>query len=560
MDIGDLLCRPPPGSLALFRLPLEILAVISSHLANTDIKNLRLTCSTASTSVPLRFSRVFLSPNPVNVRVFRAVADHPTIRLQIREIIYDDARFGDFQNWQHYIHEYPDEADVDAEALDSDDYLETGHAFESRFRAARNANNELLRDRNAGDEPTLSQHMRRNKMLSQELPWEVALDMYRSLVSEQNEIIAASTDIQALREGLTSFPALQRVTVTPAAHGYLYTPLYYTPMIRSFPDGFNCPLPRGWPTTRAGPPSPWTTTTGASDSQVAANHRDWRGLLSVLETVAESLREGSLTSLPELVIDVHGLDTGVNPHMFAQDCVDYENWATILRNPAFRRLDLPLMICGLMQEGWGSLTNGHFRNLLAEAANLEHFHLRSDEEMDEGAWMPATATTRHMPLHSILPLEQWRSLRHFGLSNLQVQSMDVVSALAALPLTLRSVELSFLQFVEEPEDSIQNLLDEMNARLDWKDRDPDARPKVTVGLLYGPVNLPARGIWLSKEVSEFLYQGGQNPIQWGNNLVPTGVGVVKDDFDPAYERPNADHDTLVKLGFYPEDEFTRRSS
>ncbi|KAK2589921.1 hypothetical protein QQS21_012401 [Conoideocrella luteorostrata] len=560
MDINDLLCGPPPESIALFRLPPELLASIYSHLTNTDIGNLRLTCSTASFIVRLRFSRVFLSPNPVNLRVFCAVADHPTIRLQIQEIIYDDARLGDFKNWKHYIHEYPDEGDADAEELVSDDDADAGYSFESRFRAARNANKEILRDRNAGDEPTLPQHVYQKRMASEELPWEVVLDTYCSLVSEQNEMIATGADIHVLKYGLTRFPALRRITVTPATHGYLYTPLYRTPMIRLLPDGFNYPLPRGWPTTRVGPPNPLTPAIGASDGQVAANHWDWRGLLSVLQTVADSLRHGNIPSLLELVIDVHGLDTGVNPHMFAQDGPDYDNWAAILRQPGFSRLDLPLMVGGLMRDGWGSLTNGYFRSLLAEAADLEHFYLRSDEKMGAVAWMPKTATTRYMPLCSILPLDQWKRLRHFGLSNLQVQSKDVVSALAALPSTLQSVELSFLQFVETPEDSIQNLLYEMNARLEWKNRDPAARPKAVVGLLYGPVDLPARGIWFSEEVSEFLYHGGQNPIQWGNNLVPVGVGVVKDEFDPAYERPNADHDTLIKLGFYPEDELMRRSS
>ncbi|KAJ5391005.1 uncharacterized protein N7496_002073, partial [Penicillium cataractarum] len=38
-------------------------------------------------------SRVFLSANSLNIQVFRAVADHPKFRHDIREIIWDDARF-----------------------------------------------------------------------------------------------------------------------------------------------------------------------------------------------------------------------------------------------------------------------------------------------------------------------------------------------------------------------------------------------------------------------------------------------------------------------------------
>jgi hypothetical protein len=43
--------------------------------------------------VPLTFSRVFLSVNPLVIEVFRAVADHPVLRHQITDIIWDDARF-----------------------------------------------------------------------------------------------------------------------------------------------------------------------------------------------------------------------------------------------------------------------------------------------------------------------------------------------------------------------------------------------------------------------------------------------------------------------------------
>lgn len=54
---------------------------------------------------------------------------------------------------------------------------------------------------------------------------------------------------------MKQFPALKRVTITPAAHGHLFAPLYPTPMIRAFPKGFNYPIPRGWP-VMPGPKTP----------------------------------------------------------------------------------------------------------------------------------------------------------------------------------------------------------------------------------------------------------------------------------------------------------------
>ncbi|GAM43674.1 hypothetical protein TCE0_060r18676 [Talaromyces pinophilus] len=77
---------------ALICLPAELVGLIVSFLPNRDIKNLRLTCPTLGQMAQLRLSRVFLSANPLNIEVFRAIADHEEFRHNIVEIIWDDAR------------------------------------------------------------------------------------------------------------------------------------------------------------------------------------------------------------------------------------------------------------------------------------------------------------------------------------------------------------------------------------------------------------------------------------------------------------------------------------
>lgn len=74
-------------------LPVELILLICARLSNSDIKSLRLTCTRISNIAQLRLTRVFLSADPTNIRVFRAIADHEQYRKQITEIIYDDARF-----------------------------------------------------------------------------------------------------------------------------------------------------------------------------------------------------------------------------------------------------------------------------------------------------------------------------------------------------------------------------------------------------------------------------------------------------------------------------------
>jgi hypothetical protein len=61
-------------------LPLELWREITSHLPNRDIKSMRLASKQYSNAVELRLQRVFLSANPLNIEVFRAVADHEKFR------------------------------------------------------------------------------------------------------------------------------------------------------------------------------------------------------------------------------------------------------------------------------------------------------------------------------------------------------------------------------------------------------------------------------------------------------------------------------------------------
>ncbi len=53
---------------------------MSSLLPNRDIKSLRLVYRGLHSAIPLRLTRVFLSANPLNIEVFRAVADHDVFR------------------------------------------------------------------------------------------------------------------------------------------------------------------------------------------------------------------------------------------------------------------------------------------------------------------------------------------------------------------------------------------------------------------------------------------------------------------------------------------------
>lgn len=79
-----------PVSTRLLQLPPEITSTILSYLANRDIKSLRLTCKVLYPISPLRLDRVFLSANPRNIEILRAIADHDVLCKGVVEIIWDD--------------------------------------------------------------------------------------------------------------------------------------------------------------------------------------------------------------------------------------------------------------------------------------------------------------------------------------------------------------------------------------------------------------------------------------------------------------------------------------
>lgn len=92
--------------------------------------------------------------------------------------------------------------------------------------------------------------LRAAKQVAAQPPLKICWQYYQNLLQQQEDVIAFQSDVDAFIYGLKRFPALRRITITPAAHGWLFAPLYETPMIRALPYGFNYPIPRGWLTSK----------------------------------------------------------------------------------------------------------------------------------------------------------------------------------------------------------------------------------------------------------------------------------------------------------------------
>lgn len=443
--------------MGLTHLPKELLDEIPPYLTGKDIKSLRLVCKLFS-DLSLCLSRVFISANPIDIEVFRSIADHEAYRRGVKEIIWDEARFGNPRS-----------------GCDGYESVDRMAPYPYRHSCKEN----------------LGDIMGRRQMYAVHFPFEKAIDeevkaqipifqswlLYCDYADRQNEVLQDGSDIKAFEYGLERFPALERITLTPAAHGTIFNPLYGTPMLRSLPYGFNYNIPRGWPGTYNHLKcEPWETE---------ADKQQWRGFREVIRCLAEN----KAPSVTELVIDVHQLPTGLTCHFFDNPCVEYDQLAAVLRRPGFRRFDLALTAGGQPGVDWMSFRNRRIRRALAEASeDLEHIHLRTDwgDEPDFNTGLDSTGFIYHFtPLLDIFPIERWPNLRHFGLSKFLVRQDDVMSLLVALPASIRTVELSFLCFLIDG-GSYKTLLDEMRDTLDWRTRNAAIRPKVKIGLDTSP--------------------------------------------------------------------------
>ncbi|KAL6787135.1 hypothetical protein J3E68DRAFT_445673 [Trichoderma sp. SZMC 28012] len=511
-------------------LPKELWDQIATYLTGRDVKRLRLACKSLS-GIPLPLDRVFISANRIDINVFRYVGNHDVFRHCVREIIWDEARFErDFRvdassglEWADM--EYTEDDPPDDFLTECRDNLDLVEARLAQYRL---------------DLPFIAPLV---KAMEEPLTMCESWWHYRQFLEEQRRVLAEDLDIKAFEYGLDRFPALKRITITPAAHGTLFAPLYKTPMIRTLPYGLNYSIPRGWPVSGE--------SYLPADEWIEENKGKWRGFKEVIRCLAERKAAG----VKELVLDTHLLPTGVTCRFFDQPSLEYDHLVDLLQRPGFRRLDLALMV-GQQEPGdWESLRNGRLRSALAEASELEHFHLNTDIGY-QGTKDPGT----HLALlHDIFPIERWPKLRHFGLTRFLVSQRDLVSFLSKLLASVRTIELNCLYFISS-DDSYRDLLENMRDSLDWKTRNAAGRPKVTIRLDlldYGRLDsseVGSRNLWLEEEVGNFLYDGGPNPFDqvFRDEVLPGHGGTLRDEFQPELVHPWVDHDTLVLMGIEKE--------
>ncbi|OOQ82249.1 hypothetical protein PEBR_39645 [Penicillium brasilianum] len=509
----------------------EIRLLILSFLTNRDRKCLRLTCKVLSDVTPLCLSRLFLSANPLDIEVFHAIADHPQFRRQIKEIIWDDARFvstpplSDDYWWE--VIEGGIQSSPQLPELDSDSDSNSESSLPRWFRKECENNIQFIEHRKCWDRD-LPHHITRQKQVDAQMSLHDCWELYQNYIEQQEEVISSRRDEKAFIYGLDRFPALKKVTVTPAVHGWLFSPLYETPMIRSLPYGFNYPIPRGWPTATFGEnptyPVIWSRAPETYKEQ-------WHGVRIALRILAQHD-----DNISELSFDPFLLVTGINYSMVDQPSDEYNHFLAIMKRPRFSHLKLPLFVGGNGTYYWAQESRGYLYRALREAKDLEYVSLSTT--------IGPRPIDPPIILKNVFPVEHWPALRHFGLWRFDASKSDIIDLVKLLPRTLRSLDFG-LNYFQTGGDCLNDLLEAIRIELR---SDETIKPSVRI-VMPGYMSMVGRGVWLDDEVNEFLYGSGENPMQGRDSKNPKfGMGTLRDLFEPEFTRPNLELRQLSELG------------
>lgn len=162
---------------------------------------------------------------------------------------------------------------------------------------------------------------------------EEAWAYYQELLQQQRDVRDSQAHINALEKYVGSFPTLKRITITAATHEGLYNPLYETPMIRSFPRGFNYYLPLGYPPADRCQPE---------CDEWDEDSNDWQGFRTVMRVLAEGR---DCYRVMDLRIDDNEMGTmGLNSRVFEKENRTLDNFEAVLARPNFTHLQLDLIV------------------------------------------------------------------------------------------------------------------------------------------------------------------------------------------------------------------------
>jgi hypothetical protein len=321
-------------------------------------------------------------------------------------------------------------------------------------------------------------------------------------------------------------------------------------MIRAFPPGLDYPLPKAWPyfdDDLKFDVLPWVSDGDDSlyqqiygnECTAEAYRAKWRGFQLVTRTLAEYEDHG----ITELVIGGHEIQSGLNARIFDDWSPEYGDLVTLLKRPGFRHLELHLFTGFVLEDhNCYSYNSGLLHDALAQAKDLEYLSLRASTYIVNGVPEMLTSEDEEdwyvCPLKTIFPVDNWPRLQHFGISNMLVDLDDLISLLASLPPSLRSLELSHLGL--KPPHHYSDIMRAMRDALDWKSRSPGERPQVRMAVTPDDESEIGYGMYVevNETINSYLYEKGENPFPEDRSwLYRDEGGVQRDLFNPQLKVP-----------------------
>ena len=485
-------------------------------LHNGTFKKVLLVNHTLHRLVSLLITHVFLSPNRTNIDVFRGIAASETFRTQVREVIWDDAKLKFYERQK--LSRFDAFRLREELRLGGRDVIPQAKTFQHFVKEIEEQAEDL-----DGEEASA----RKEELWganTKEMSLEKSFDLHNRLYDEQQAIIESREDLETLTLGLTSFPNLERVTISSETWRIkTLFPKFPIPFFRSIPPGIQMPLP--WPWLGRGSDDlsedalekltlPW------DDAQ-----EEWRGYQVAISALLSTSPHHNVT---ELVIDTNFELTGLSYQLFASDEQNTGYTATVqlFRIAPLTRLELSLNTTTAEETGFSCFHNGLLKAALSRLSSLRHLALSTsidtadndDDLLDsEEAWVDADEI---LPIHALKP-----KLDSFELRNFLLRGESFFSALTSLT-SLSTIQLDCVALSED--------LTWRELRFQIKDNFVQtwgpSRPAVIFRRKASSLDLRLDS---SAELAAFLYGEGECPF---TEQVPqvANVGWVVSNWDPGY--------------------------
>lgn len=488
----------------LTSLPVDVLCLICDCLTQGDLKKVRLINRALSRLVNLRFTRVFLSPNRTNLNAFYGIVASEKFCSQVREIVWDDARLKFFDRRRRLLH--------DSAMLREDIRLGCADVAPQESETIEHFSYCCFFDEGSWYDKATA------------LCLEDCFNIYNSLYDEQQAIIESGEDIEALMVGLTSFPNLERVTISSEAWRLqMSCPRFSTPFFRSLPTEFRMPTPWPWlgydydeltEDEREKLTLPWDDA-----------YEQWRGYQIVISALVST---ASNHNVRELIIDTNFELTGISHQLFASDDKNMGLATTVqlFEIVPLTRLELCLNVTAAEETEFACFHNGLLKKALSHLSALRHLLLGTSihEDVMQDIMGDNNTESPWIHLDEILPLDFFETkleslqLRNFFLRGESLfrafKQLKVLTAMHIGSATL-SEEFTWREFWFQVKDELSST---------WRPGQPAFIMRCSLSSHHTQLDI-------SEQLAAFLYGDGECPFKENLPMHAT-EGWVVNNWDP----------------------------